>query len=68
MNLMRSSYFIGIIGAGALVGSLLITLWLTEPITPPNIKTTLPNKEACKGGGTSGLGQAEGLYRRSYPS
>jgi hypothetical protein len=32
---MRSTVFIGALGFGVLVGSFLLTLWLTAPGTPP---------------------------------
>jgi hypothetical protein len=39
---MRASY-LGILGASVLVGSFLITLWLTAPTTLPDIKPALPS-------------------------
>jgi hypothetical protein len=32
-------YYVGILGAGALVGSFLLTLWLTASASPPDIKS-----------------------------
>jgi hypothetical protein len=36
-------FYLGVLGAGVLVGSFLTTLWLTEPTTPPDIKPALPS-------------------------
>ena len=43
---MRTSYVPWVVGAGVLIGSFLITLWLTEPITGPNLGSAPPNKGA----------------------
>jgi hypothetical protein len=37
------TFYLGVLGAGVLVGSFLITLWLTEPTTPPDIKPAPPS-------------------------
>jgi len=34
-----SKYYLGILGAGVLIGSFLLTLWITAPATPPDIKS-----------------------------
>src|SRR5262249_51285592 len=46
MRLMRNSYVVGVIGAGILTASFFVTLWLTEPVTPPSIQSAPPNKGA----------------------
>jgi hypothetical protein len=37
------TFYLGLLGAGVLVGSFLTTLWLTEPTTPPDIQPALPS-------------------------
>jgi hypothetical protein len=37
------TFYLGLLGAGVLVGSFLTTLWLTEPTTPPDIQPAVPS-------------------------
>jgi hypothetical protein len=39
---MRNTVLIGVLGIGVLVGSFLLTVWLTEPETPPANKAEPP--------------------------